>query len=248
VPSMLKTREPNLRRMVSRAGVVVGLWAGLGVAGLGGLSGCIGHNNIEPIPGAVGFEDPNNAPVPQIMAEAIRWLVLRYPPQGGDAPAGMVEPEPFAVSLPLNVRGDTAEWLERKTFPGVMQVATNENRDLPTYLIGRVWVRGDMAYVDIFRPVPQLSPGPQGVVYQPFTLHMRGGVQDWRFASHRIYQPGSLPVPKVNVLQRVRPFEDRTVPMGTPLPAGMAPSAEPVPAEPVPAEPVNAEPAPASGG
>lgn len=205
VPSMPSKTVRNPRRIATLLGLGLGvgisLWAG----------GCIGHNNIEPIPGAVGFEDPNNAPVPQIMAASLRWLVLRYPPQGGESLAGMTEPEPFAVSLPLNVRGDTVEWLQRQTFPGKMQASTLENQDLPTYLFGRVWVRGDMAYVDIFRPVQQLASPSGGVVYQPITLHMRGGMQNWHFTSHRIYQPGSLPVPERTVLTRVKAFEDRTV-------------------------------------
>lgn len=201
--------------MTTRA-YVPGLALGAVLAGVSlvGPAGCIGHNNIEPIPGAVGFEDPNNAPVPQIMVAALNWLVLRYPPQGGDGPAGMVEPDPFAVSFPLNLRGDTVEWIQRQTFPGKLQASTLDNLDRPTYRIGRVWVRGDMAFVDIFRPVPQLSGGSAGgasVVYQPITLHMRGGLQNWHFTSHRIYQPGALPVPEETVLVRVKPFEDRTV-------------------------------------
>lgn len=229
--------------MPNRAFVPVLSAAVLAAASVLGPAGCIGHNNIEPIPGAVGFEDPNNAPVPQIMAAALNWLVLRYPPQGGDGPAGMVEPDPFAVSFPLNLRGDTVEWLTRQTFPGKLQASTLENLSLPTYRIGRVWVRGDMAFVDIFRPVPQFSTAGS-VVYQPITLHMRGGMSNWHFASHRIYQPGSLPVPEQTVLVRVKPFEDRTVRLSAAELMARDAAARHTAA---PAEPAEPEPAPGDG-
>lgn len=188
----------------NRVGRVGVLGAVLALAGVGlSLSGCIGHNNIEPIRGAVGFENPNNAPVPQVMVSALRWLVHRYPPQGGESLPGMTEPEAFAISFPSGVRGDIAEWIVRQTFPGKAQPLTAENESLPIYHIARVWVRGDMAYVDLFRPVPQFSPGPGGkTIYQPFTLHLRGGLKPWTVTGHRIYQPGTLEVPPRTYFER----------------------------------------------
>ena len=167
---------------------------------LSGLGGCLGYNNIEPIEGASGWVDPNAAPVPTAMSAALRWVIDRYPPTD-EGFTGKTTTVPLAVSFPTNTRPEVGDMvLSQATLP-YAQALTTANVSLPTYRIGRVWVRGDMATVDIFRPVPTLAKDKEGKpFYQCITVNLRSGLSPWRIVSHRVWSVGSVDVPLANYM------------------------------------------------
>ncbi|MGD9689870.1 MAG: hypothetical protein AB7K52_09485 [Phycisphaerales bacterium] len=195
------------------------------------LGGCFGYNNVEPIDGAVGFENPNSPPVPQAMATALQWVALRYPPGMDRLEVGPERPL-IAVNFPVGARRDTCEYVCRNTGPWASPL-TRENDTLPVYHIARVWTRGLYATVDIYRPASQLGPTPEGagvpgadggsVLYQCITVQLRSGIGSYDVYAHRVWPIGSFTVPGLHYLEpghngRTQPAEFE--PSGTipPLP------------------------------
>lgn len=159
------------------------------------LGGCIGHNNIEPISGATAFENPNEAPVPQAMTTALRWVIERYPPNP-EQPIGSFPSEPIAVNLPTRMRFEMARKVARDVAPNVTILTQENQRTLPVYHVGRVWVRGDAASVDVFRPVSAFGASPGGQpTYQAITVNLRAGFAPWRVTAHRVWPVGTLDLP-----------------------------------------------------
>ncbi len=167
---------------------------------LASLGGCLGYNNIEPIEGASGFVDPNSPPVPTAMSTALRWVVDRYPPND-EGFTGQTTLAPFAVSFPLRTRPGVGEMVLRQATLPHAQMLTVENESLPVYRIGRVWVRGDMATVDVFRPIPTLQKGSDDQpFYQCITVNLRSGLSPWRIVSHKVWSVGTVDLPLVNYM------------------------------------------------
>ncbi len=172
----------------------------LALGTLGALPACVGYNNIEPIEGASGFTDPNSPPVPTAMSTALRWVVDRYPPTD-EGFTGTTTEAPLAVSFPLRTRPEIAGLvLSQSEIPNA-QALTQATESWPVYRIGRVWVRGDMATVDVFRPVPRLAKDVDGKpYYQCVTVNLRSGLSPWRIVSHRVWSVGSVDVPLANYM------------------------------------------------
>ncbi|MGQ0629097.1 MAG: hypothetical protein ACT4PL_13490 [Phycisphaerales bacterium] len=189
-------------RSSARAGFSVLLSMGL----LSGLGGCLAHHSVEPIEGATPVSDnPNNPPIPEAIATAVKWVVDRYPPNG-EAFLGRITEQPFTINLPVGTRGDVANRicaLVAKSASPVME----GNHDLPCYHIGRVWVRGDTATVDIFAPVAAYTPPTSAaetgrtVVDQCVTIVLRTRtLEPYYVQSHRVWPIGSFPTPAVHDL------------------------------------------------
>lgn len=175
------------------------------------LGGCLGHNNIERIDGAVGFDNPNEQPVPAAMSAALRWVIDRYPPNP-DQPIGRFPTEEIAVNLPARMRLEMADKVLRDVAPN-LRVLTPENATtLPVYHVGRVLTRADAASVDVFRPVSAMGTGPGGKpVYQAITVNLRAGFAPYRVVSHRVWPVGTLDLPTLNFPQ-ARPAAGMDVP------------------------------------
>ena len=68
---MNELKMNRVARVAALAGVVVCLL---------GLSGCVGYNVYPPMEGERGFTNVNSDPFPPVITEALRWTILRYPP------------------------------------------------------------------------------------------------------------------------------------------------------------------------
>lgn len=176
------------------------LFAPLATLGLAAIlaapgGGCIGHNNIDPISGALAFENPNDQPVPDAIKAALRWVIDRYPPSAEQA-VGTFPTEPIAINLPGRMRYEKAQSIVREVGPNIVTLTPENAGTLPVYHIGRVWIRADAAAVDVFRPVPAFGKMPGGKpVYQAITVNLRAGFAPWRIVSHRVWPVGTLDLP-----------------------------------------------------
>lgn len=176
------------------------LFAPLATLGLAALlaapgGGCIGHNNIDPIAGAMAFENPNDQPVPDAIKAALRWVIDRYPPNAEQA-VGTFPTEPIALNLPGRMRYEIAQSIARDVGPNIVTLTPENAATLPIYHIGRVWIRADAAAVDVFRPVAAFGKTPAGEpVYQAITVNLRAGFAPWRVVSHRVWPVGTLDLP-----------------------------------------------------
>jgi hypothetical protein len=140
--------------------------------------------------------DPDfaSATVQNLMATSVGWALENYPPPTG-ATGSSGDDGWIAINLP---RG-----LTREQYIGVAgrigeRVApiTPEVEDLPTYHVGWVWMRGDKARVDVFRPVYSLSRGGE-VVNQAITLHLHRRFSSWRVERTQPWSPGVVGLPPV---------------------------------------------------
>jgi hypothetical protein len=178
-----------------------------------GLRGCVGYNVYPPMAGYPAFADPNSPPMYFIMGEALRWTIQKYPP-GDAAVAGSEVAEPgagampsapggesprIAISLVPGMRRDYYIRTAQLAGPGVVPL-TPETRGLPTYLVSRIWVGGDSAKVDLFRPVTRMGNPDGSKVYQGLTLNLRGGLHPWHVTSHKVWGIGALEIPEETYL------------------------------------------------
>lgn len=166
------------------------------------LSGCVGYNVYPPEAGDRGFTNPNDDPFPPVMTEALRWAVVRYPPNASTefsvaAPAG---PEvPFALNLPAGVSELLADRIAKNVGFGAQPLYAG-NEKLPIYHIARVWVSGDEAKVDVIRPVKGITTMGGKDATQAISIRLRGGVSPWRVTSHRVWSLNALATPALNVV------------------------------------------------
>lgn len=175
-------------------------------------SGCVGYNSYSPPDDEYsikhGFQNPNSDPFPPIMTEAVRWVITRYPSveRAEWAPPLGVPPEgaEFAVNLPVGVnRLVYSRVVDRIGFGAVPLDPSTEH--LPTYHVGRIWVTGDEAKVEVIRPVPGIK-NPDGTpATQGMTVRLRGGLQPWRVTSHRVWALNTMPLPPINYIEEPPP-------------------------------------------
>lgn len=190
----------------------------------GSMSGCVGYNVYPPETGTAGFTDPNAPPMYQIMTEALKWAVKKYPPGGqlpptaADIPISASEAEAaaqaashpsarVAISLFSSMKPDIYEYAVQQVGQGAVPL-TPETENLPRYMVSRVSVRGDEAKVDVFKPVLGASPTGEPL-YQPVTVNLRGGMKFWRVTSYRVWSIGTFAAPGPEYLPgSYTPIED----------------------------------------
>lgn len=147
----------------------------------------------------------NNAPIPQVIGEALSLVTLRYPPVS-NAERGKIYDQPFAICLPAGADAESYDRVVNRVQRGA-EAATEENTTLPTYYISRVIVRGVTAEVDVLRPVPELGAGAEGGVrYQGVTVYLLGSLGTWKVDSHHTFPVGMFDVPA----RTTRPVQNKT--------------------------------------
>lgn len=217
---------------MNRSLLSIALVAGTLLAG-----GCVGYNVYPPEQGTGGFTNPNSPPVYQLMRESLKWAVRKYPPGGQTPPSAAEVPIPaseadstaragsdtveprIAISLFTEMDPQVYKSAVREIGEGAVPL-TPETEHLPRYSVGRVWVCGDEAKVDIFKPVLGMGTDDGAPLAQPITVTLRGGMQFWRVTSYRVWSIGTFPPPGPEYLA-----------------GSYVPPAEPI-ADPAPEEPV----------
>ncbi len=169
------------------------------------LGGCFGYANYPPVAGSQwDTNDPNTPGTEGAMQEALRWVIVRYPPPESVGGA-------FAINLPPGTRRKVYENIARELGPGASPMSP-EVRDLPTYHVSHFRTRGPNATVDVLRPVFELDPAArQGVVwgadgrttYQCVTVYLKGGFEPWRVEGTRIRDVAVVAVPEPNDIPEV---------------------------------------------
>lgn len=159
------------------------------------LTGCtsvVYDSNPEGVP-LPADEKPDFASrtVLNLLVESISWVSERHPPPAGGPDDGW-----FAINLPEGVTReqyiDVAIRVGDRATP-----VTPESEYLPTYHVGWVWMRGDHARVDVFRPVYSLTRSGGQPVYQAITLHLTRRFSTWRVEQTQPWDPGVVTVPRI---------------------------------------------------
>lgn len=140
------------------------------------LTGCAGYTNINPSPEGAGLanQDPNRVNPENLMIAALSFVMAedhRIP--GSD---------PIAINVPSGTRKSTYERIARTIGHNVRPLTSDAlATGVPTYHVGRIWIRNDQARVDIYRPVQDARTRGQ-LQYQEVTVLLKGGFQPW----HRV--------------------------------------------------------------
>ncbi len=140
--------------------------------------GCVGYTTYPPGAGRdAAFNSPNVPPGPEVIYQAVAYATSRYPVTGA-----------YAVNLPPELDPKRVEYifdLLDDPDAGVLSPEAEAART-PVYHVGRVWIRGVHAEVDVFRPVLDI-PGPAGAeVTQMVTLTLRSNFASrWRVTGSR---------------------------------------------------------------
>lgn len=187
----------------TRSGIALLTTTALGLAA-GGLTGCQ-YQNTPKIESARGVTQDPNLPTPvRLMSLAVRYVAARYDPATKtmmDDPAGPLPSEvafPMAIGCPDGMTADKYQRVAREVGPNCVPLSAKVRDEgvLPVWSVERVWVRGNTATVDVYRPMRELPPGPDGKpVYQMITVRLEGYYNAWRAVHARTWGAGDFPSP-----------------------------------------------------
>lgn len=184
-------------KLVGQSWKMRGLGLGAAVM-MGVLSGCVGYASFPYEEGGknnFATQDPNTPPADELMALSLDWVVSKYPPRGAGAPGTATDPS-YTINVPKGVRRDVYDKILDKLGGKAAPLTPETAGTMPIYHIGRIWIRGREAKVDVLRPVLEGPRGPGGaVLYQPVTLRIEGGFEPWRVRRHQVWEVGTVPVP-----------------------------------------------------
>jgi hypothetical protein len=181
----------NARRTLTQAAAIV--LAGGTMFSLGLTTGC--HTNYPAVGGTsqiVTSDNPNGIASEHCATEALRWVLVKYPPNE-------VGKQDIAINLPPGLRKPYYERIAKEVGPRVHPLTSEiyETNSMPIYHVGRIWIREKEAKVDVLRPMLELGAGPDGKpVYQVVTVHLEGRFQPWRVVFGRSLEPGVVAVPQ----------------------------------------------------
>ena len=159
-----------------------GIFAGLTVLSVVGvLGGCVVVNaTYPPRPGESATSDLNLSPSPTAMEAALRAALERNPIEGR-----------YILNLPRGMERAVAQRIANTVGPGQAVLPDVELAEaLPVVHVSRVWIRGEIAEVDVLLPVDE--------VWQAVTVRMRGGVvRGYRVERIRRWPPGMIEAPEL---------------------------------------------------
>ena len=130
-------------------------------------------------------EDPNGATLSALMAAAARWAVEHYPPPT----------EEYALNLPAGLKREWYLATVNAVGPNARPL-TDETAHLPTYHVGRIWVRSDRAKVDVTRPVFTLGQTASPLDQTTTVWLRRTGWTSWRVEHTQPWAIGVVPTPE----------------------------------------------------
>jgi len=168
----------------------------LTLAGTIALASCAReYANYPPITGdEFAIKDVNNSMnMKNAMAAALRWTAMRYPPPGGDN-------APFAINLPAGSSEETYARVASLIGHGAQPISEANAKSLPVYHITRVWLRGEIARIDVVRPVFEVADKPTGgMVYRGVEVRLASGWSPWHVTGSSEYEIGVLEPPALHI-------------------------------------------------
>lgn len=133
--------------------------------------------SYPPVEGDAAFHDLGVTPAPEVMGDAVRFVIERYPLEGS-----------YLVNLPRGTQRRTAEKVVNIVNDSNAWIVNELMLDRPAVHITKVWVRGDRASVDVMRPVGE-------DVYQTITVRLAQAMGDWKVTGAREFTTGAFEAP-----------------------------------------------------
>ncbi|MBX3321607.1 MAG: hypothetical protein KF757_01315 [Phycisphaeraceae bacterium] len=159
------------------------------------VSGCVSYSTYPEVKG-LAPSNPNFIHVKPIVRESIKEIITQFHQD---------EFGTFAVNLPKGMTLE-AQYSILDALDDRARLLTSQTLDRPIYHVGRIWVRGTHAKVDIVRPILELGPSPSDVVtYQGMTVWLEGGVYPWGVTRVQPWSIGVVSPPELNLLDEETP-------------------------------------------
>jgi len=167
-----------VKNVFSRRVIGLGL---LGLVAILGVSGCTAtYANYPSIGDDAAVNDPNSAPMPEIVERSLVRVLEKYPSE-----------TPFVINLPEGLTYGRAIAIRDAIVDGQVELAALSVSGLPTYHVRRVWVRGNRARVEILVPTDM-----SGEAYDLVTVRLAArGFSEWRVQSTRRWSVEDVVVP-----------------------------------------------------
>ena len=150
------------------------------------MSGCVSYTNVPVPASAPAFKNANHSQPILVLTRALEAVINEHP--AGDGA--------YAINLPMGTAPETFEKIIANLPEGATMPIEGMDADMPTYHIGRVWIRASDAKVDVIYPFT----GMDGVSSeQNVTIWLSGGVRSWRVHRRQYWAAGTIPTPPVYV-------------------------------------------------
>lgn len=140
--------------------------------------GCAAYANYPSIGDDAAVNDPNIAPLPELVTRSLVWVVDAYPVEGG-----------FVLNLPEGMDRKKAALIAERVGRGA-ELVSSESMGLPVYHVTRIRLRGDRGEVDVLRPV-----SGAGGAHQMVTVRLGSRLGTWEVRTTKVWPVGSGDVP-----------------------------------------------------
>jgi hypothetical protein len=156
------------------------------------LPGCVSYSTYPEVK-SLAPSSPNFIHVAALSRESLQEVVSQFHrPEFGT----------YAVNLPKGMTLD-GQYAILAELDELALPLTSTTMDRPIYHVGRIWVRGTKAKVDIIRPILELGPSPSGVTnYQGMTVWLQGGVYPWAVDRVQPWSIGIVSPPELNLVDQ----------------------------------------------
>lgn len=180
---MARRTRTDSRTLKTPAMVIVG--AALALSTIGG---CASYTNVPEPESAPAFKSANHLQAKKVTAAALEEIVERYPMRDAQGR--------YSVNLPAGTSLESAQEIVADLPEGVVIPFEGMDPSIPTYHIGRIWIRASGAKVDVLYP----SRSFDGTTFiGNATVWFNGGIRRWRFDRIQHWAPGTIPVPPTYV-------------------------------------------------
>jgi len=175
----------------------------IGLLTLGVLAGCVGYTTYDPAVGPIDLQSPNQPALEEIMVAGLGWTIEHFPP-GTPPDLGTIGQTALdrgdravAISLPSGL--SQAQYDRIVTRADANAAAWDASPGLPIYRVGRIWIRGSKATIDIHRPLTDGATTAEQ--YQTITIEMRSGYGGWHYDRFRAWEPGVGALPPLTAIK-----------------------------------------------
>lgn len=161
----------------------------------GSLVGCTAtYANYPAIGDDAAVNDPNSAPMPEVIERALVRVLRDSPPSTN-----------FVINLPQGLERGKAEALRDALGDDRAELAALSVSGLPTYHVQKVWIRGNRGRVEILAPIAGAEES-----YDIVTVRLAArGFSNWRVQDVRRWPGDDVTAPPLYGWPTVSRNDDR---------------------------------------
>ena len=149
------------------------------------MSGCVSYTNVPVPASAPAFKNANHMQSISVVTRALEAVIAEHPTEGS-----------YLINLPAGTTPETFEKIIADLPAGAIMPVDGMSDDIPTFHIGRIWIRASDAKVDVIYPFTGLD----GITTdQNVTVWLSGGIRKWKAYRQQHWTAGTIPTPPMYV-------------------------------------------------